>query len=117
MRRLLVSMGIAMAALEAVDAPMLGEMWPLAAAFAVMFAGLTWWFARTGATLPIVILGILFLIEVVMVPGYERTTTVDWIMQGLAGVLSVLGLIAVIGVLLNKRKATRAHTNVKTSVA
>ena len=45
------------------------------AAFAVIFAGLTWWFAVRDTTPPIVILGVLFLLEVVMVPGYERTTT------------------------------------------
>jgi hypothetical protein len=117
MRRLLIAMGIAMAALEAIDAPTLGEMWPIAAAFAVMFAGLTWWFAARGTFPPIVLLGILFLLEVVSVPGYERTTAMDWLLQGLAGALSLAGLIAAIGAFVLRRRSVRAAAVVGASVA
>ena len=94
MPRLLIAMGIAMAALEAINAPMLGSFGVIAAVFAAIFAGLTWWFARRGAMLPAVLLGLLFLMELAFLPGYERDTLLLWIMQGATAVFSGLGLIA-----------------------
>ena len=69
MPRLLIAMGIAMAALEAINAPMLGNFGVIAAVFAAIFAGLTWWFARRGTMLPAVLLGLLFLMELAFLPG------------------------------------------------
>jgi hypothetical protein len=117
MRRLLIAMGIAMAALEAISAPMLGEMWPIAAAFALMFGGLTWWFAVRGTTPPIVIMGVLFLLEVVMVPGYDRTTAVDWALQGLVGIASLAGLVGAIGSFAIRRRTTRDSVHLEDSLA
>jgi len=107
MRRLLIAMGIAMAALEASDAPMLGAFWLIAAVFAAMFASLTWWFTRRGTAPPAVLLGVLFLIELVFLPGYERTTALDWIMQAATLVLSALGLVAAVGTVVTLRRARR----------
>ena len=107
MPRLLIAMGIAMAALEAINAPMLGDLWVIAAVFAVIFAGLTWWFVRRGTMLPAVLLGVLFAIELAFLPGYERDTLLLWIMQGATAVLSALGLIAAIGVVVTLVRARR----------
>ena len=107
MPRLLIAMGIAMAALEAINAPMLGNFGVIAAVFAAIFAGLTWWFARRGAMLPAVLLGLLFLMELAFLPGYERDTLLLWIMQGATAVFSALGLIAAIGTVVPLVRARR----------
>jgi hypothetical protein len=107
MRRLLIAMGIAMAALEAINAPMLGYGAVIAVVFAAMFGGLTWWFTRRGTMLPAVLLAVLFAIELAFLPMYDRTTLLLWIMQGVTLVFSTLGLIAAIGTLVPLVRARR----------
>ena len=107
MPRLLIAMGIAMAVLEAINAPMLGSFGVIAVVFAAIFAGLTWWFARRGTMLPAVLLGLLFLMELAFIPGYQRDTLLLGIMQGAAAVFSGLGLIAAIGTVVPLVRARR----------
>lgn len=107
MPRLLIAMGIAMAALEAINAPMLGAFGVIAILFAAIFAGLTWWFAHGGAMLPAVLLGLLFLMELAFIPGYQRDTLLLVIMQAAAGVFSGLGLIAAVGTVVPLVRARR----------
>ena len=106
MPRLLIAMGIAMAALEVINAPMI-DGWVLAVAFAVMFVGFSWWFARGGAMLPAVLLGVMFAIELAFLPVYPRDTLLEWIMQGATLVLSGVGLIAAISTLVPLVRARR----------
>ncbi len=107
MPRLLIAMGIAMAALEAINAPMLGDLWVIAAVFAAIFAGLTWWFSRRGTMTPAVLLGVLFLVELAFLPGYDRDTLLMWVMQGATAMISALGLIAAIGTVVTLVRARR----------
>jgi hypothetical protein len=104
MRRLLIIMGIAMTALEVVNAPML-EFWPAAVVFAAMFAGFTVWFVRRGTRPPVVVLAGLFLMELVFLPGFARVTALDWLMQGLTFVLCAVGLVAAVGTLAASRRS------------
>ena len=106
MPRLLIAMGIAMAALEAINAPMISG-WVAAVVFSVMFVGFTWWFARRGAIVPAVLLGVMFGIELAFLPVYPRDTPLEWIMQGFTLVFSALGLIAAIGTLVTLIRTRR----------
>jgi len=106
MPRLLIAMGIAMAALEVINAPMI-DGWVLAIAFAAMFVGFTWRFARRGTVLPVGLLAVLFAIELAFLPIYPRDTSLEWAMQGATLVFSTLGLIAAIGTLVTLVRARR----------
>jgi hypothetical protein len=64
--------------------------------FAAGFAGLTLWFARRGSAAPAVLLGVLFLFELLGLAAYDRVTWVDWALQSATLVLSSLGLVAVV---------------------
>jgi protein-S-isoprenylcysteine O-methyltransferase Ste14 len=72
-----------------------------------MFAALTWWFARRGSTQTVVLLAVLLLVELVFLPGYERTKALDWIMQGATLVPSTLGLVAALGTVVTMRRERR----------
>jgi hypothetical protein len=79
-------------------------------AAAVMFVGFSWWFARGGAMLPAVLLGVMFAIELAFLPVYPRDTLLEWIMQGATLVLSGLGLIAAIGTVVPLVRVRRRQT-------
>jgi hypothetical protein len=104
MRKILISMGITMTILEIVNAPMISA--PAAAiVFALLFAGCTWWFYKKNANPALIILSLLFLLEIVSIPGYPRTNARDWIMQSLTAIFSVIGLIGAFGTFKERRKA------------
>jgi hypothetical protein len=73
------------------------------AAIVVVAAALT----IRGSLVGVLVVGALCLIEVVFVPFYDRATTIDWIGQVLAWILGVTGLVAVAGVLLERRRPGR----------
>ena len=75
--------------------------------FAVMFAALTWRFARRGSTPAVVLLAVPFLVELVFPPGYERTTALDWIMPGATLVPSTVELVAALGTVVTMRREHR----------
>jgi len=102
----LIAMGMAMAALEAINAPMI-DGWVLALVFAAMFVGFTWRFARRGTMLPVGLLGVMFAIELAFLPLYPRDTLLEWIMQGATALFSGLGLIAAIGTVVPLVRARR----------
>lgn len=52
----------------------------------------------------VVVIGVFCLVEVVFVPFYDRETAFDWVAQSSAWILSLLGLVAVGGVLLERRR-------------
>ena len=76
MGRLLFVMALAMGAVEVLDAPFL-DVWPAALVFAAMFFGFAVWFRRRGTLPPVILLAVLFLIELVFLPGYERESFLD----------------------------------------
>lgn len=57
----------------------------------------------------VLVIGVYCLVEVVFVPGYERDVAFDWVAQASAWFLSLLGLIAVGGVLLERRRGATTH--------
>ena len=75
--------------------------------FAVMSAALTWRLARRGSTPTVVRLAVLFLVELVFLPGYERTTDLDWIMEGATLVPSTVELVAALGTVVTMRREHR----------
>ena len=107
MGRLLIVMSIAMAALEVINAPFI-EFWPAALVFAGMFLGFAAWFFRRGTLPPVILLAILFLVEVVFIPGYGRESTLDWVFQIGTVVFSVIGLVAAVGTILGIRRTAAA---------
>ena len=78
---------------------------------AVVFAVALWRLAspHPGATVLAVLVGA-FLLELIPLPFYARESQVDWIAQGLAGVLSAVGLCAA-GALLLTRGRTAEHAS------
>ena len=54
------------------------------------------------------IVGFLCLIEVVFVPFYPRDSTSDWIIQISFAVLGAIGVAAVVGVLVERRRGAAA---------
>jgi hypothetical protein len=107
MVRTTLTMAIAMAILEFSNIFMI-DVPAAAATFAVMFLGFAWWFAKRHTKPPLIALGVLFLIELLFLPMYERVTVTDWIMQGLVLVLSGAGLIGVIGTWVQSRRTATA---------
>ena len=89
-----------MVALEVVMVA-LTEFWPAALAMAAVFAVALWRLAspRPGAAV-LAVLVAAFLLELVPLPFYARESPVDWVVQGLAGVLSAVGLYAAGALLL-----------------
>jgi len=49
-----------------------------------------------------VLLAVLFAMDVVFIPFYERSALVDWFLQGVFGLLNLIGLIAAIAVLVSR---------------
>src|SRR3954454_22957005 len=93
MNRILV-LKMATAGMVALEVAMvaLTEFWPAALAMAVVFAVALWRLTspHPGATV-LAVLVAAFLLELIPLPFYARESQVDWITQGLAGVLSAGG--------------------------
>jgi len=58
----------------------------------------------------VVIVGLLSLIEVVFVPLYPRDSTSDWIIQLSFAALGAVGVVAAVGVFLERRRSGSAVT-------
>lgn len=93
---------LAFAALEVVSAFFIE--FPIAAVvFAALFV-LGWWILRRFGTAGVIFIGLLFIIELVGLPFYEREDADDWILQVLALVVGVLGVVAAIGALHQRKE-------------
>ena len=88
-----VSAAVAMAAVEALSAFSI-DVPAAAIAFALLFLLCAWWLRRRPGVWPVAALAVLFLIEVVFVPTYDRATAFDWIVQMAAVVVGLVGLAA-----------------------
>jgi hypothetical protein len=75
-----------------------------AAAFAAAFL-LMAWFTRAGNFWPVIALVVLFALEIAFVPTFTRESWVDWAEQAGFAAISVVGLIAGIAVVLNRKHA------------
>src|SRR3954447_20367949 len=104
MNRILV-LKMATAGMVALEVAMvaLTEFWPAALSMAVVFAVALWRLTspHPGATV-LAVLVAAFLLELIPLPFYARESQVDWITQGLAGVLSTVGLYAAGALLLTR---------------
>lgn len=69
---------------------------------AIVFAALffvSWVLLRRGRRSGVIFIGALLVVELAGLPFYEREDTDDWVLQGAALVLGVVGAIAVVGAL------------------
>ena len=83
------------------------EFWPAALVMAVVFGLLAWRVPRGGRGV-LVGLVVAFLVELVPLVFYPRESAGDWIVQGLTGLLSLVGLIVALRLLTTGRQATAA---------
>lgn len=79
------------------------EVPAVALVFAVLFLVGAYAYHRRRSNVVAALLGAMFLIELVGLPFYERGSWVDWSVQGLVGLLSILGLTGAIAVLASRR--------------
>jgi len=75
---------------------------------AIFFVGAVLAYRRK--VIGVVLIGLLSLIEVVFVPFYPRESTSDWIIQLSFGALGVVGVVATVGVFLERRRSGSAVT-------
>jgi FtsH-binding integral membrane protein len=93
---------LAFAALEVVSAFFIE--FPVAAiVFAALFL-VGWFLLRRAGVAGVILVGLLSLIELLGLPFYEREDADDWIVQALALVLSVIGVVAAIGALRQRKE-------------
>ena len=71
--------------------------------FAVLFVAGWWWLRRSDSIWPAALLAVLFVIEVVFVPTYERDSAAEWVVQVAALVVGVIGLAALVAWFLRRR--------------
>lgn len=105
--RVTVAGAVAMAAIEVVTAFYI-EVPAAAVVFAVLFAAGAAWLLWTSGVWAVGVLALLFAIEIVFLPTYERDTTIDWGVQLAALAASVVGIAAAFAWLLQRRRARSA---------
>jgi hypothetical protein len=77
-------------------------------AAAIVFAALFivgWFLLRRGGLWGVILVGVLCVIELAGLPFYEREDADDWIVQGVALALGVVGLVAAAGALWRRPAA------------
>jgi hypothetical protein len=75
---------------------------------AIVFAALFlvgWFLLRRDGLSGVILVGVLLVIELAAIPFYEREDTDDWIVQGVALVLSLVGIVAAVGALWRRPRA------------
>jgi hypothetical protein len=100
---------LAAAAMSAIEIAMVfsTEFWPAALVMAIVFGLLAWRVPRGGRA-ALIGLSVAFLVELVPLPFYPRTSPGDWVVQGLTGVVSVVGLVLAVRLLVARRSVTVA---------
>ena len=73
--------------------------------FAALFLLAALWIQRRPGIVPAVVVGLAFLLELVGLPMYERTSPEDWVVQIGFGALSLVGLLAAVGMVIEHRRA------------
>jgi len=94
---------IAFAVLEVISAFFI-EAPVVAILFAALFV-LGAWLLRRFATVGVVVLAVLFVIELAGLPFYPRADTADRVTQTLALVIAIAGVVGVVGVIRQRRLA------------
>jgi drug/metabolite transporter (DMT)-like permease len=95
-----IAVGIAFAVLAVIQ-----ELALLAqAAIVLALAALT----LRGRLLGVIGIGAFCLLEVIFIPVYDRDTTTEWIAQTCIWILSVTGLVAIVGLLRERRRPRHA---------
>ena len=76
-----------------------------AAVFAAVFFACAWAIYSRHSALAAAVIGLFLLAEVAGLPFYSRSSLVDWVVQfGVGLPISALGLLAVVRVLLQRRR-------------
>ncbi|MDP9260116.1 MAG: hypothetical protein M3Q31_26685 [Actinomycetota bacterium] len=109
--RTLLAATVAAGLFEVAQAPFIEVPAAPATIGAIFLLAALWIYRRPGIA-PAVVLGLAFLVELAGVPTYERNTVTDWVVQIGFGVLSLVGLVAAIGVLVKHRRARAATQGV-----
>ncbi len=81
---------------------------------AIVFAALffvAWLWLRRGGRGPIILLAVLFAIELLGLPFYQREDADDWILQIVFALLGILGLVAALALLWDRRRRERSRTS------
>jgi hypothetical protein len=105
--RTLVGATVFMGIMEAASAFFI-DVPAAAALFAALFFASAVWVTRrrNGVVVPI-LLALLFAVEVAGVPFYQRSSTSDWVLQILGGVVSFAGLVAAVRVVRGQWRSRR----------
>jgi hypothetical protein len=101
-RAIVVAMAISVAVFVVLDSLSSGGLL-LTLAFAALYV-IGGFLAYRNMLAGFVLLALLFAMDVVFVPFYERSTLVDWFLQGIFGLLNIIGLIGAIAVLVSRRR-------------
>ena len=113
-QRTLILTTLAGGAFELASAPFT-QAGPALVAAAVFLAA-TLWLWRTRTIVAPVLLALLFAVELAGEPMYQRSGLKDWILQGVIGAVSLVGLVAALLVTrerLRGRSRTRAAASAR----
>src|SRR3954447_26595000 len=100
-RAIVVAMAISVAVFVAADSISSGGSLLLALGFPALYL-IGGFLAYRNMLAGFVLLAVLFAMDVVFIPFYERSALVDWFLQGVFGLLNLIGLIAAIAVLVSR---------------
>ena len=78
------------------------------ALFSAVFLGCAWALAARQSLVAVLVLGLFLLVDVAGVPFYEKSGWQDWVVQLSFGALGLVGLVACVEVLRQRRLGQRA---------
>lgn len=78
-----------------------------AAVFAVVFLASAWGLWARRSIVAAVVAGVFMLVDVAGVPMYERTSVGDWVVQGLFAAAGIVGIVAAVNVVRERRAGRR----------
>jgi hypothetical protein len=109
MRQALIFGAVGTAVIEILSSLILNVPWVIGGGFALAFLALTFWYTRNGSRVALWGLAVLLFLEFVNVPFYERPDTKALILQVIAGLVALLGLVGAIGVIVQTRRDSRVE--------
>jgi hypothetical protein len=98
---------IGIIAVEIASSLMLKVPWFVSGLMGALFAIFAFWYARRGTRAALIVLAVLFFLELINVPFYERPDTTALVVELIGGVFAAVGLIGSVGLLLHARKESR----------
>ena len=75
--------------------------------FAVAFLASAWGLWARRSIVAAVVAGVFLLVDVAGIPMYGRTSVSDWVVQGLFAAVGIVGIVAAVNVLRERRAGTR----------